>query len=113
MEQKKLGFFKRIKNAVTNFDGYNLFVEEKVSIAIKYLLKIALLFTIILTIAFSIELINETNKATQVFKNEFPEFKFENNSLIIEENKKFIKEDEAGLFKIIVDSEKESLDEIL
>lgn len=112
MEQKKIGFFKRLKIAVTNFDEYSLFVEEKVSIAIKYLLKIALIFTIILTIAFSIGLINETNKAIQIFKDEFPEFKFENNSLIIEENKKFIKEDELGLFKLIVDSEKESLDEI-
>lgn len=113
MEQRKMNFFKRVKNAVTNFDEYKNFSEEKVSIAVKYLLKVVLIFTIAITIALSIKLVEETNKAIQIFKNEFPEFKFENNTLILEgDNKQFIKGHETGLFGIIVDSEKENLSEI-
>ena len=113
MEQRKMNFFKRVKNAVTNFDEYKNFSEEKISIAIKYLLKVVLIFTIAITIALSIKIVDETNKSIQIFKNEFPEFKFENNDLILEgDNKQFIKGDESGLFGIIVDSEKENLNEI-
>jgi len=113
MEQRKMNFFNRVKNAIINFDEYRNFSEEKVSVAIKYLLKVILIFTIVITIALSIKFVNETNKAMQIFKDEFPEFKFENNSLIIEqENKKFIRGDELSFFGIIVDSEKDNLSQV-
>ena len=113
MEQRKMNFFKRVKNAVTNFDEYKNFSEEKLSTAIKYLLKLTLIFTIIVTIALSIKLIDETNKAINIFETEFPEFKFENNNLIIDkDNTQFIKGDKFGVFGIIVDSQKEELNDI-
>lgn len=113
MERKKINFFKRVKNAVTNFDEYKNFSEEKVSTAIKYLLKITLIFTIIVTIALSIKLIDETNKAINIFETEFPEFKFENNVLIMDEdNSQYIKGDESGFFEIIIDSNKDEIDDI-
>lgn len=113
MEQKRMNFFKRAKNAVINFDEYSNFSEEKVSIAIKYLLKLVLIFTIIVTIALSVKLLDEVNKAISIFRDEFPQFKFENNFLIVEEeDKQFIKIDESGYLGIILDSEKENLSEI-
>lgn len=113
MEQKKMNFLERIKNAVTNFDEYKNFSEEKLSIAIKYLLKIILIFTIIVTIALALKISDEVNKAIEIFKQEFPEFKFENNNLIIDkDNTQFIKGDKFGVFGIIVDSQKEELNDI-
>jgi len=113
MEQRKMNFFKRVKNAVTNFDEYKNFSEEKVSTAIKYLLKITLIFTIIVTIALSIKLIDETNKAINIFETEFPEFKFENNVLIMDEdNSQYIRGDESGLLGIIVNSNTDEIADI-
>ena len=112
MKQKRMNFFKRAKNAVINFDEYSNFSEEKVSIAIKYLLKLVLIFTIIVTIALSVKLLDEVNKAISIFIDEFPQFKFENNFLIVEEDKQFIKIDESGYLGIVLDSEKENLSEI-
>ena len=113
MKQKRMNFFKRAKNAVINFEEYNNFSEEKVSIAVKYLLKLVLIFTIIVTISLSVKLLEEANKFISIFRDEFPEFKFENNSLIIEEeNKQFIKTDESGYLGIVLDSEKENITEI-
>lgn len=53
MENKKMPFFKRIKNAVTNFDGYSDFAIEKLSVAIKYIAKLTLIFAIIMAILFT------------------------------------------------------------
>lgn len=113
MKQKKCRFFTRLKNAITNFDDYKIYVEENLSVAIKYVLKLVIIFTIILTIALTIKVSNEANKFIQIFKEECPEFKFENNNLIIEEeNKRFTKGDEANFFSVTIDSEKENLADI-
>ena len=113
MEQKKVGFFKRVKNAITNFDGYKIFAEENISVAIKYLLKIMIIFAIIITTGLAIKLANEVNKSIGIFKEECPDFKFEDNNLIIEgENKQFIKGDENGFFGVIIDSEKDNLADV-
>lgn len=113
MEQKKVGFFKRVKNAITNFDGYKVFAEENISVAIKYLLKIMIIFAIVITTGLAIKLTNEVNKSIGIFKEECPDFKFEDNNLIIEgENKQFIKGDENGFFGVIIDSEKDNLADV-
>ena len=86
MKQKKVGFFKRVKKAITNFDEYKIFAEEKVSVSIKYLLKLMFIFVILITIGITIRLTNEANKAIQIFREECPDFKFEDNNLIKTEN---------------------------
>jgi len=64
METKKIPFFIRLKNAIVNFDEYKTFSEEKVSVAIKYILKLTLIFTFIIAIAlrFIPGLVEETDK---------------------------------------------------
>ena len=86
MKQKKVGFFKRVKKAITNFDEYKIFAEEKVSVSIKYLLKLMFIFVILITIGTTIRLTNEANKAIQIFREECPDFKFEDNNLITAQN---------------------------
>lgn len=53
MEAKKISFFNRVKIAITKFEGYSDFAVEKLSVAIKYYLKIVLILSIILSIAFT------------------------------------------------------------
>jgi len=112
METKKVSFFKRIKDAVTNFDKYLGFSEEKLSVAIKYILKLALIFTFIITIALTIKIVQEANNIIASFQNNGPEFSFKNNELIIENNQKIVEGDESGYFGFIVDSQKEALSDI-
>ena len=40
MKKKKENFFKRLKNAVTNFDKYREYSDEKLSVSMKYILKL-------------------------------------------------------------------------
>ena len=49
MEQKKIPFFKRLKNAIVNFDEYQNFSQEKLGTAIKYFLKLMLIFSILIS----------------------------------------------------------------
>lgn len=51
MENAKIGFFKKVKLAIFNFEAYENFINENIREAFKYFLKILLIFTIITTIA--------------------------------------------------------------
>ena len=113
MEKKKVSFFKRIKDAIINFDEYIKFSEEKVSVAIKYIFKLVLIFTIIITIALTAKIVKEANSLIISFRNDAPEFSFRNAILEIEgENKKIVKGDESGYIGFIVDTQKEKLSDI-
>jgi len=112
MKTKKVSFFKRIKDAVINFDEYLNFSEEKVSVAIKYIVKLALIFTFVITIAITIKIVQEANDLIVSFQNEAPEFSFQNNELIIGDNQKVVKGDESGYFGFIADTQKENLSDI-
>lgn len=113
MRQKNMGFFKRVKNAIMNFDEYKNFSEEKLWITIKYILKLVFVFSLVITFLLTYKATEEIDKAIQIYKEECPEFKFENNTLIIDsEKKQFIKGDENGYFGILIDSEKENINEI-
>lgn len=113
MKTKKVSFFKRIKDSVINFDEYLNFTEEKLSVAIKYIIKLALIFTFIITIALTVKIIQEANNLTISFQNEAPEFNFQNNELVIEgDNQKIVKGDESGYFGFIVDAQKENLQDV-
>lgn len=113
MKQRKEGFFKRAKNAITNFDKYRNYADDKLSITIKYILKLVLIFAIITTIAITVKINNVVINFAQVFKNECPEFKIENNNLVIEaENKEFVSKDESDFFGFVINTEKDSLEGI-
>lgn len=113
MKTKKTSFFIRLKDSIINFDEYKNFLEEKTWVAIKYILKLVFIFTLVITIGLTYKLINEANKIIIDFKNECPEFSFQNNTLILEgDNKKIIKGDEAGYFGFIVDNNEKDLSNI-
>ena len=46
-------FFTRLKNSVINFEQYINFSSEKITVGIKYFILIMLMFSLILTIAFT------------------------------------------------------------
>ena len=113
MKSKKVKFFKRVKDAIMNFDEYIGIAEEKVSVAIKYIIKLALIFTLIITIALTVKLVQIANEVIASFENEAPEFSFKNNELVIEgATQKIVKGDESGYFGLIVDTQNENLNDV-
>ena len=79
MEQKKIPFFKKLKNAIVNFDEYQNFSQEKLGTAIKYFLKLMLIFSILISAFLT----------ARLYKEKYPDFRIQNNTLIIDgENKK-------------------------
>ena len=113
MERKKVSFFKRAKDAIINFDEYLNFSEEKLSVSIKYIIKLALIFTFIITIALTIRIIQEANIAIASFQNEAPEFSFQNNELVMEgETQKIVEGDDSGYFGFIVDTQTDKMSDI-
>lgn len=113
MKQKKENFFKRLKNAVTNFDKYREYADEKVSVATKYILKLVLIFSIIIAVSLTIRVALELNRVIESFRESCPDFKIENNSLVMqEENNNFTISDSSNVLCLIINSEKQSLTEI-
>ncbi len=112
MEQKKMSFFKRAKNAIINFDEYQNFSKEKVGTALKYFLKLMIIFSIIISVFLTARLYKEVETIKTSFANECPNFKIENNTLVVDgENKKYEKDFEYEILGLIIDSENTDLTE--
>lgn len=112
MEQKKIPFFKRLKNAITNFDEYQKFSQEKLGTAIKYFLKLMLIFSILISGFLTARMYKEIETIKTSFAEECPDFRIENNTLLIEgENKKYEKDIGYETLGLIVDSENTDLTE--
>lgn len=112
MEQKKIPFFKRLKNAITNFDEYQNFSQEKLGTAIKYFLKLMLIFSILISGFLTARMYKEIETIKTSFAEECPDFRIENNTLLIEgENKKYEKDIGYETLGLIVDSENTDLTE--
>ena len=71
-----------------------------------------LLFTIIVSSVLAYNLVQQTNSIITTFEQEFPEFRVENNLLVLETENQFIKGDENGYFGIIMNNQIENLDTI-
>lgn len=112
MEQKKIPFFKRLKNAITNFDEYQKFSQEKLGTAIKYFLKLMLIFSILISGFLTARMYKEIETIKTSFAEECPDFRIEDNTLLIEgENKKYEKDIGYETLGLIVDSENTDLTE--
>lgn len=110
----KINFFKRLKIAIFNLDEYGIFIEEKLSVAVKYMLLIVLFSSIVLSIVTTYELSNELKKGLSYFENEFPEFSFDDTTLHV--NRYIEGYDQEFDVKIIADTsnlEKSKIDEYI
>lgn len=112
MGEKRTPFLKKIKNAIVNFDEYQNFSKEKISTSIKYFLKLMIIFSILISVFLTIRLYKEVETVRTSFTKECPDFKIENNTLVINgENKKYEKDFEYELLGLIIDSESTDLTE--
>lgn len=102
METAKIGFFRRIKKAVLNFDEYEKFITENIPKAFGYFFKIITIFSLIVTIALVYKMNTETEKVVDIIRKEFPNFSITNNELQIETEENFEHYFEELGFNVII-----------
>ena len=82
---KKQGFFKSVKNSIFNFDSYQEFALEDTKKGIGYFLKLLVLFSIIVSIIFSVlQVTNTIPKVKSFIANDLPNFSYSNGILNVE-----------------------------
>lgn len=101
-EKKKMNFFKRLKVAIFNLEEYGTFIEEKFSVAIKYMFCIILFTSLIMSLILTVEYTQVIKKGLNYIENEFPDFNFESNKLNV--NQYVDAYDEQYDFKLIADT---------
>ncbi len=89
METAKIGFWRRIKKAILNFDEYEKFITENISKAFGYFFKLITIFSLIVTIALVYKMNTETEKVVNTVEKEFPNFLIKNNELQMETEENF------------------------
>lgn len=101
-QDKKMGFFTRIITSIKDFDKYQIFAIENISIAIKYLLKIMIIFVLVIssinTYKFSITI----NNVMSYFKDNITQLQYSEGNLQINEDT-----------PIIIDAEKEVIEKVI
>lgn len=110
-ESKKIGFFSRIKIAVTKLENYSIFLEEKMSVCIKYFFLIVLLLAIVMGIVETYSIMKVVSKGYSYIQNELPEFSYENGALTFSENIQAY--DEEYDINLITDTSDEVSDELV
>lgn len=85
MENKKVGFFSRVKIAVAKLENYSLFLEEKMSVAVKYFFLIVLILSLVIAALQTYNIMQMVNKGYEYMKNELPDFSYENGKLTFPE----------------------------
>lgn len=111
MENKKIGFFSRIKIAVAKLENYNLFVEEKPSIAVKYFFLIVLVLALVISGIQTFDVMQKIQKGYQYVKNEMADFSYENGMLNFSE--KVYAYDSEYDFYLMADTEEQVSDQML
>lgn len=80
-QEKKEPFFKKIFFSMIDFEKYQDFALEKLGKIIRYLLGLLLIFTVIVSFAFTYQFFSAFEQATEYVKNEMPDFHYENGVL--------------------------------
>lgn len=102
---KKIGFFKRIYLAIKEFEQYGIFASEKLSVAIKYLLKIILIFVLVISGIFMYQFHTSFQAAIQYFNDNIEQIDYAEGSLEINHGNTIeIKNDQSVLPFILIDT---------
>lgn len=85
---KRIGFFKRIFLSVKEFEQYIILASEDVSVAIKYLLKLMLIFVAVVTCIFMYQFYTYFQKSITYFNENISEVHFFDGNLSVDNGEK-------------------------
>ena len=102
MEERKIGFFKRMFRAIKDFDEYKEYAIEKTGTSIKYFLKLMLFFSLIISIAMTIRFYSWMDEGLEYIKNNIAEFELKDGKLTVSQEEPIIIENENSPLNIIL-----------
>lgn len=106
MTEEKIGFFKRIYLAIKEFEFYGIFAAEKLSVAIRYLLAIILIFVLVVSSVFLYQFHTSVQGAINYFNNNIDELSFSQGVLEINKGDKIeIQNEREVLQYVIIDTD--------
>lgn len=85
-ENKKMGFFQKLKISVFKLEEYNNFLEQKFSSSFGYFVLLILILMMIFSVVYTYEYYRELNTGFSYIKNEMPDFSYEEGILKSENN---------------------------
>ncbi len=100
-ENTKMNFFKKLALSVKDIDKYDQLAIQPIRKGISYFLKLILLFAVILSIVYTMQIFQLVNKAKTEINN-IPDFKYENGEVSFEENKPIILEDVTDILNTVL-----------
>ena len=80
---KKMNFCQRVITSIKDFDKYQIFAVEKSGVAIKYLVILVIIFSLIGAITFTIKFANYINGGIKYFEENINEVSYKDGSLSI------------------------------
>lgn len=102
MTEEKIGFLKRIYLAIKEFDFYGIFAAEKLSVSIKYLLGIILIFVLVVSGVFLYQFHTSVQGAINYFNNNIEELSFSEGVLEINKGDKIEIQNEKEILQYVV-----------
>lgn len=103
---EKVGFFKRVYLAIKDFEQYDIFGAENISTAIKYLLKIMLIFVVVVAGIFIYQFHTYFQEALNYFNENISELHFVEGSLEINQGETIeIRNDHSILPYLTIDTD--------
>lgn len=105
MQSGNKGFFQKVIMSIKDFDQYLIFATEKLSEALKYLLKIMLIFSASISIGFTYFFYVTVQEGIQYFNNHIESIQYLNHELMVnEDNPTIIENDELIIPYIVIDT---------
>ncbi len=103
---KKTSFFKKMYLAIKDFEHYGIFAAENLWTAIKYLLKIMIIFAVIVAGMFTYQFYTYFQNAVHYFENNIQEVSFANNQLEVNKGETIeIQNDISVIPYIVIDTD--------
>lgn len=105
MQSGNKGFFQKVIMSIKDFDQYLIFATEKLSEALKYLLKIMLIFSASISIGFTYFFYVTVQEGIQYFNNHIESIQYSNHELMVnEDNPTIIENDELIIPYVVIDT---------
>ena len=104
MEKEKLSFFKKLKISIFDFDGYQDLAAEKISRTIGYIVLLMIIFSIIISLAYTFKFNQIINGIANYIDTEISEITYENGniSIVPKNEEEIIKIEENSLNATII-----------
>ena len=112
-KKESTGFFKKCYQSITKFEKYSEMSAEGTTKAIKYLVKLMLIFSIIVAFGLEYKLYQTINKSVEYINNQLPDLSYKEGKLDIDTDKTLIIDSEIpSIDQIIIDTKTDSEDKV-